>query len=372
MILERRLLRNLDFSLMIAVFLLCTLGFAAVYSATRSGTGQGMPADPLYYVKRQLTAFAIGVLLVGVILTMDYRFAQRAHLVLYWSCVGMLALVLVAGRRVSGAQSWFRLGPLALQPSELAKVLVILTLANHLSQAEDVSSRRGLALALLHVLPPMGLVLLQNDLGTALVFAGMTLGMLYVAGADTRHLLALVGLVAAASPAAFMFVLKDYQRARLVAFLNPHADATGTGYNVIQSIIAIGSGRFFGKGLLKGTQAQLNFLPAHHTDFIFSVIGEELGFVGAIIVLALYAFVLWRCLQVAASAKDSFGRLVAAGVASMLLFHVLVNVGMTMGLMPVVGIPLPFLSYGGSSLLANLLAIGFVLDIHMRRQKILF
>ncbi|MEW5865472.1 MAG: rod shape-determining protein RodA [Bacillota bacterium] len=371
-ILERRLLRNLDYSLVLAVLAMCFIGFAVVFSATRGGIGQGSPPDALYFVKRQVTAFVIGTLLVGMILTMDYRLAERAHKVLYFVNVTMLVLVLVMGRRISGAQSWFRLGPLALQPSELAKVAVILTFARHLAEADDVASRRGLAMAFLHVAVPMVLVLLQNDLGTALVFCGITLGMLYVAGARGKDLLAIVGVGALASPALFFFVLKDYQRARLLAFLNPYADPTGTGYNVIQSTIAIGSGRFFGKGLFHGTQARLNFLPAHHTDFIFSVVGEELGFIGAIVVLTLYAFILWRCLQVAAIAKDAFGRLVATGVASMLLFHILVNIGMTMSLMPVTGIPLPFLSYGGSSLLANLIAIGFVLDIHMRRQKILF
>lgn len=372
MLLDRRLLRNLDYSLVFAVLALCLVGFVIVFSATRGGIGPGSPQDPLYFVKRQVVAFILGTLACAAILTTDYRLAERAHQVLYVGNVGMLALVLVMGHRISGAQSWFRLGPVALQPSELAKVALILTLAHHLSEAHDITTHRGLALAFLHAAVPAGLVLLQNDLGTALVFCGITFAMLYVAGARGKDLLAVVGAGALASPVVFFFLLKDYQRARLLAFLNPYADPTGTGYNVIQSTIAIGSGRFFGKGLFHGTQAQLNFLPAHHTDFIFSVIGEELGFIGAVAVLTLYGLVLWRCLHAAACAKDAFGRLVATGVAAMLLFHVLVNVGMTMSLMPVTGIPLPFLSYGGSSLMANLIAIGFVLDVYMRRQKILF
>jgi len=371
-LLEKRLLRNLDYALILAVLALCLVGFVIVFSATRGGIGSGSPQDPLYFVKKQVAAFALGVLLCAVILTTDYRLAQRAHRVLYLGNVGMLALVLAMGHRISGAQSWFRIGPVALQPSELAKVALILTLANHLSEARDIATPRGLAFAFLHAAVPAALVLLQNDLGTALVFCGITFAMVYVAGARGKDLLAVVGAGAVASPLVFFFLLKGYQRARLLAFLNPYKDPTGTGYNVIQSTIAIGSGRFFGKGLFHGTQAQLNFLPAHHTDFIFSVIGEELGFVGAIAVLALYGIVLWRCLNAAACAKDAFGQLVATGVAAMLLFHVLVNVGMTVSLMPVTGIPLPFLSYGGSALLANLIAIGLVLDIHMRRQKILF
>jgi rod shape determining protein RodA len=370
--LDRRLLRNLDYSLILAVLTLCVIGFAIVFSATRGGIGPGSPQDPLYFVKRQVAAFGLGTLACVAVLTTDYRLAGRAHRALYAANVGLLSLVLVMGHRISGAQSWFRIGPVALQPSELAKVALILTLARHLCEAHDLATNRGVALALLHAAVPAGLVLLQNDLGTALVFCGITFAMLYVAGAPTRTLLAVAGAGALASPVVFFFLLKDYQRARLLAFLNPYADPTGTGYNVIQSTIAIGSGRFFGKGLFRGTQAHLNFLPAHHTDFIFSVIGEEFGFIGAVVVLALFGFVLWRCLHAAALAKDAFGRLVATGVAAMILFHVLVNVGMTMSLMPVTGIPLPFLSYGGSSLMANLIAIGFVLDVYMRRQKILF
>ncbi|HHY46664.1 MAG TPA: rod shape-determining protein RodA, partial [Firmicutes bacterium] len=177
---------------------------------------------------------------------------------------------------------------------------------------------------------------------------------------------------ALASPVVYFFCLKDYQRARLLIFLNPYRDPLGEGYNVIQSTIAVGSGKLFGKGLVHGTQGQLNFLPAHHTDFIFSVVGEELGFIGAIAVLMAFFFIVSRCIAAAQQAKDVYGRLVASGVASMLLFHILVNVGMTMSAMPVTGIPLPFISYGGSSLMANLAAIGLVLNIHMRRQRILF
>ncbi|MGE5574248.1 MAG: rod shape-determining protein RodA [Bacteroidota bacterium] len=372
MLLDRRLLRNLDHSLVFGVLALCLVGFAIVFSATRGGIAPGSSQDPLYFLKRQVAAFVLGSLGCVAILTMDYRLAEKAHRVLYVGNICLLALVLVVGHRISGAQSWFRLGPVAVQPSELAKVALILTLAHHLAEAEDVTTHRGLVLAFAHAAIPAALVLLQNDLGTALVFGGITFAMLYVAGAKAKDLLAVLAAGTLASPVVFFFLLKDYQRARLLAFLNPYADPTGTGYNVIQSTIAIGSGRFFGKGLFHGTQAQLNFLPAHHTDFIFSVIGEELGFIGAVAVLALYGLVLWRCVRTAACAKDAFGRLVATGVAAMLLFHVLVNVGMTMSLMPVTGIPLPFLSYGGSSLMANLIAVGFVLDIYMRRQKILF
>ena len=371
MILERRLLRNLDFLLITAVLVMCSIGLAVVYSATYRGVGHGQPDDPFAYFKRQLVAFLVGIACIAAILTMDYNLARRAHHLLYWGNIAILALVLLMGRRVSGAERWLKIGPLVLQPSELAKIAVILTLSNYLADA-DTNSRRDLIIAFIHVALPTGLVLLQNDLGTAIVFVGITMSMLFVAGMRLKDLMAIVAIGALASPLVFFLGLKDYQRARILTFINPYADPTGTGYNVIQSTIAIGSGGFFGKGLFKSTQVRLNFLPAHHTDFIFSVIGEELGFLGGVAVLALYAVILWRCLRAASSAKDSFGQLVAAGVASMILIHVVINIGMTMSLMPVTGIPLPFLSYGGSSLMANLVAIGFVLNINMRRQKILF
>ncbi|HXL04492.1 MAG TPA: rod shape-determining protein RodA [Bacillota bacterium] len=371
MILDRRLLRNLDFPLITAVLVMCGIGFVVVYSATHGGVGHGQPKDSFAYLKRQLVAFLVGVACIIIILTIDYNLVRRAHHFLYWGNIAILLLVLLVGKRVSGAERWLKIGPLVVQPSEMAKIVVILTLSNYLADA-DMNSRRDLIIAFLHVGLPTGLVLLQNDLGTAIVFAGITIAILFVAGMRPKDLLAILAIGALASPIVFFLGLKDYQRARILTFINPYADPTGTGYNVIQSTIAIGSGGFFGKGLFKSTQVRLNFLPAHHTDFIFSVIGEELGFLGGVAVLALYAVILWRCLRAASSAKDSFGQLVAAGVASMILIHVVINIGMTMSLMPVTGIPLPFLSYGGSSLMANLVAIGFVLNINMRRQKILF
>ena len=371
MIVDRRLIRNLDFPLIIAVLIMCGIGLVFVYSATHGGVGHGQPIDPFSFVKRQLAAFFVGIACVMVILTIDYNLVRRAHYFLYWGTIALLVLVLVFGRRVSGAERWLKIGPAVVQPSEMAKIAVILTLSNRLADA-DMNSRYDLIIAFLHVALPTGLVLLQNDLGTAIVFVGITIAMLFVAGMRPRDLLAIIAIGALASPVVFFLGLKDYQRARILTFINPYADPTGTGYNVIQSTIAIGSGGFFGKGLFRSTQVRLNFLPAHHTDFIFSVIGEELGFLGGVAVLAVYAVILWRCLQTAAVAKDTFGQLVAAGVASMILIHVLINVGMTMSLMPVTGIPLPFVSYGGSSLVANLIAIGFVLNINMRRHKILF
>ena len=369
--LDKRLLRNLDFFLISIVLIICAIGLTVVYSATCGGAGRGRPDDPFAYFKRQLAAFIVGTACIVLVLTIDYNLIRRIHLLFYWGNIAMLALVLVVGKRISGAERWIRFGSFALQPSEPAKIAVILTLANFLADA-DMDSRRDLIFAMAYVALPTGLVLLENDLGTAIVFVCITIGMLFVAGMRLRDLTFMLGFGALISPLVFFFGLKEYQRARILTFINPYADPTGTGYNVIQSTIAIGSGGFFGKGLFQSTQVRLNFLPAHHTDFIFSVIGEELGFLGGIAVLIIYTLILWRCLAAASTAKDPFGQLIASGIASMLLIHILINIGMTMSLMPVTGIPLPFLSYGGSSLMANLIAIGLVLNINMRRHKILF
>lgn len=218
---------------------------------------------------------------------------------------------------------------------------------------------------------PFLLVMKQPDLGTALVFMAIFFGMIFAAGVNLRLLMIIFGAGVACMPI-FWHFLKDYQKMRIMVFMDPNVDPLGSGYHIIQSKIAIGSGMLFGKGLFGGTQSQLNFLPENHTDFIFAVIGEELGFVGATFVLILYSIMLYRGSKVANEARDNFGVLLAVGITSMLTFHVLVNVGMTAGIMPVTGIPLPLMSYGVSSLTTNLVAVGILLNIYMRRQKIMF
>lgn len=370
--LEERLLRNLDYALIIAVVVAILFGLVAVFTATyESASADG--GDGLGYVKRQLVAIALGLVGSLVILSIDYRQLDRLAALLYVGSLAFLASVFVLGVSRSGAQAWLRLGPLSIQPSEYAKIGVAMALASHLSRKDDLSTLASLVPSFLLVGIPMGIVVLQNDLGTALVFGPMLFAMLYVAGARTEHLLGILFVVGAVVvPVGFQFFLKEYQRQRLLIFLNPYSDPTGNGYNVIQSMIAIGSGKLFGKGLLNGTQGQLNFLPEHHTDFIFSVIAEELGFIGAFALLAVLGFILWRGYRIAASAKDRYGMLLAVGITSMMAFHILVNVGMAMGVMPVTGIPLPFVSYGGSSIMAYMFGIALLLNVYMRRQSMLF
>jgi rod shape determining protein RodA len=376
--LSRRVRRNLDWVLIAAAMGIACFGLVAIASATRSAAG--IP-DPLYYVKKQLLWLGLGLGEVVVILLIDYlSFARLARLI-YFGNLCLLGAVLVAGFSALGAQRWISIGPFELQPSEFAKIAIIITLASMLRGRDGkLGSWIGLAPPLLHVALPMLLILRQPDLGTSLVFLAVLFGQLYVAGAPTRKLaMALTSGLGAAAAAVFLHLrygfpipLKEYQLKRLLVFLDPQADPLRAGYHVIQSTIAIGSGRLLGKGLFAGTQSQLNFLPEQRTDFIFSVVGEELGFVGAVALLALYLVLIWRGIRVITQAKDAFGALVAAGVTTMFTFHVLVNVGMAAGIMPVTGIPLPLVSYGGSSMLASWMGIGLLLNVHLRRHKILF
>ncbi len=373
---ERRQLRYLDPVLFLVTLALVICGLVVIYSATRSLPG--VP-HPHYYVQRQAQWAVLGLLAGIAVLGYDYRALQKWTYVLYIGTVAVLAAVMVLGFSAAGAERWLALGPVRLQPSEFAKVSIILTLAAYLDRKQDLSRLSSLIGPLLHVAPPMVLIALQPDIGTALVFAAITLGMLYFAGAQPKHLflliLAGVGAIVLAgylTLQGYVPLLKDYQVRRLAVFLDPYADPTGDGWNVIQSMIAIGSGGFFGKGLFGGSQTQLNFVPARHTDFIFSVIGEEFGFLGATFILFLFALLIWRLLRVTVLAKDRYGMLIAGGITSMFFFHILVNVGMTLGVMPITGITLPFLSQGGSSLMANLICIGIASNIVMRRRKIHF
>lgn len=369
--LDRRLLKNLDHGFLLSVSVLLAVGLVAVFSATQAKAVE-TSGDPYGFLIRQSLSAVIGLAVLFLMLNFDYRYLEKLARPFYFLNLGLLALLLVMGHVAKGAQSWFRVGGFSFEPAEVAKIAIVLTLAQHLEKREDLHRWTGVASAFLHAGVPILLILAQPDLGTALVFLAILFVMLYVAGANPRHLLTIILIGAVLAVPAYRWVLKPYQQARLMMFLNPYADPTGNGYNVIQSMIAVGSGRLFGKGLFGGTQTQLNFVPEHHTDFIFSVIGESSGFLGSALVLFLYYYLFRRGLAAVAEAKDRFGSLLAAGVVAMLLAHVLINVGMNLGVMPVTGIPLPFLSYGGSALIADLMGIGLIANVYMRRQKILF
>lgn len=295
----------------------------------------------------------------------DYDYLGKLDKVLYFLSLVLLLLVVFIGREAMGAQRWLQIGPITFQPSEFAKFVIIITLSKLLAKQTKITWP-VIINAMIHVGVPLVLILIQPDLGTALVFLAIFFVLLYLAGAKPYILAGLAGLGMAILP----FILKEYQKQRFLVFLNPEKDPHGSGWNIIQSKIAVGSGGLFGKGLFSGTQVQLNFVPEHSTDFIFTVMGEELGFIGCVIFLLLVGFLFWRIINVIYSVDDKFGKYMATGILIVLSFHIFINVGMTMGIMPVTGIPLPFISSGGSSLIMNMMAIGLILNIYSRRKFI--
>jgi rod shape determining protein RodA len=366
---DRRIFRNFDFLLLFTAGAIMMVSLIVISSATLvNPTG-----DPNYFVKRQAVRFAIGLVVMLVVVSIDYTQFYRFSSYLYVFNLGLLLAVFFVGREGGGAQRWIDLKVFDLQPSEFAKVIIIISLARHLVSREgNFDSIFSIIPSFMHVALPMALIFLQPDLGTSLVFIAILYGMLFIAGARVRHLLlyAVVG-IGVGFPILWS-KLKLYQKMRLTVFINPESDPLVYGYQLIQSMIAIGSGGLRGKGLFEGTQSQLEFLPAQHTDFIFSVLAEEMGFIGGVVLLLLFLLLIYRVIRTASLARDTFGALICIGVASMLTFQVLVNIGMTISIMPVTGLPLPFMSYGGSQVLANLIALGLVLNIGMRRHKLMF
>jgi len=366
---ERRPLRHLDPILLLSVLALGMVGLVTIYSATHASL-VAQRIDPGFYLKKQLTFVTLGVVVILVAASFDYRFVKVYAGIIYVASLALLVLVRTPlGTTVRGSQRWFQLFGFQLAPSELAKLALVAMLAAFLSQlrSSDLSLQALYRATAIAAVPGL-LVFLQPDLGTSIVLVAILVGILVVAGARARHLgvLALTAIVLIFG-ALQLGLVKDYQIARLTAFFDPQNDPQRSDYNRTQAEIAIGSGGLLGRGYLRGTQTNLDFVPEQHTDFIFTVIGEEFGFVGAIFVLMLFALLIWRAVRIALLAKDPFGTYLAAGIASMLAIQVFVNVGMTLGIMPITGIPLPFVSYGGSSLLTNCAAVGLLLDVHMRR-----
>lgn len=375
----KRFLRSLDYTLLAVAALIIVYGLIAISSATHVTNPTG--GDPYSFMKKQIIWAVLGFAVAFFFMGWRYEELPRYTTALYIINLALLTAVLFMGHTALGAQRWIKLGPFLLQPSEFAKFIIILALANFLVRREGKLDRlRDLIPVFLYTGLPLLLILQQPDLGTSLVLVAIMFGMLYMAGARTTLLLTLAssglifvcGWIWAHLNYGVWIPLKEYQLVRLTIFLNPWQDWQGAGYHMIQSQIALGSGGLLGRGLYCGTQNQLNFLPEQHTDFIFSVVGEELGFIGAGTLLILYFLLLYRGIRIATAAKDSFGRLVATGIVTMLMFHILVNIGMNTGIMPVTGIPLPLFSYGGSAMVTNLAAIGLLENIYARRQKILF
>lgn len=365
----RRYIRNLDWILILTVFLLTGVGLVLIASATHT---EALRTGVNYFVQRQGLFLTVDVLLVILLLRLDYHVLKQVALPLYVITLILLLGVMFFGHSTMGAQRWIRLGPVIFQPSEFSKVFIIVCLAAFLDkQAGSLEHWKEYLPAGLFLLAPFVLVLRQPDLGTALVFGAIGFSMFWVCGFKIRWIAWMTGVLICLSPLIWHF-LHEYQRNRIRVFLNPELDPFGAGYHVIQSKIAIGSGLLLGKGWMQGTQSQLNFLPENHTDFIFAVAGEEFGFIGAVVILLLYLILIWRGLTIALNAEDRFGMLLATGITGMYLFHVLVNIGMTAGIMPVTGVPLPFLSYGVSSLTTNMLLAGLLLNINLRKTRLQF
>ena len=373
-------LKFIDKPFLISLVLIIGFGLVVLSSAS-----QGISGDPYFYVKKQVLFLGVGLIAALLVLRYDYSHLRRYGIILYGLSVFLLIAVLVVGEEVRGTTGWISLGPLpAVQPAEFTKIMLAISFADFLNKRKGMLNTLGEILpCIVYMGVPFVLILMQPDLGTALVYIAMTVVMMFVAGANPRILGGLIAL-GAGFIGLMLFMhfqygmwlpLEDYQIKRLTVFLNPYEDGKGgrgAGWNTIQSLIAIGSGGLTGLGLFNGTQVQLNFLPEHHTDFIYAVIGEEMGFIGAAGVILLYTILLLRAIYISFHAKDLFGTLIVTGITAMWMFHIFENIGMSIGIMPITGIPLPFLSYGGSSMITNLIAAGLVLSVNVRGRKIVF
>jgi len=357
--------KDFDWALFGAAFLLCTIGLTEIYSATKNING-----DIAFY--KQLAFVLAGIVIMFVIASVDYHTITEHIPWLYLGSIAVLIYTPLAARRIAGAKSWIDLGPVSVQPSEFVKMVAVVAVARYLSDLhiDRYLSLKQIVRACVICGIPMGLILLQPDMGTALSYLPILAVGLFLRGVRPVALVSVILIVVLALPVGWFFLqgfLKEHQKQRILTFVYPERDPKGKGYQVVQSKIAIGSGGFLGKGLFKGSQNQLGFLPAQHTDFIFSVVGEELGFLGVMTTLGLLAFVLFRSLYNAQTARDSLGFFIILGVVGIYFFHMVVNVAMVIGFFPVVGIPLPFLSYGGSSILTAFVGLGLVISVRRRR-----
>jgi rod shape determining protein RodA len=362
-----RFIKNFDWIIFVAAILLLVFSVATIYSTTFDLTNRGSEAF-------QQAMFAIlGIIFLIIFANIDYRIFKNFSGVLYIITIIMLISVEFIGTTQYGATRWINIGFFQFQPSELAKVFMILILAKFFSEnVSEMSDPRTILKSMVYVGIPTVLVAMQPDLGTALVFLIIWGSMFLVSNAKKIYLFVLATAAAILSPIVYKFFLQDYQRERILTFLNPAADPMNTGWNVNQAIIAIGSGQFWGRGLGHGPQSQLNFVPFKHTDFVFAAIAEEMGFVGALAVILLFAVILYRSIWIAKVSRDYFGMYVATGIFALLFFHVFINIGMNLGIMPVTGIPLPLVSNGGTSVVIMMISLGMLESIIIRYRKLDF
>jgi rod shape determining protein RodA len=360
--------RAFDLQLSTYAVLLVAVGLVMAYTnSVEDGT---VPLEAGTTFSRGLMWAAIASVVFLLATAFDYRWLKTLAWPIYALQLGLLVLTLLIGDGVGGSARWVEIGPLTFQFSEIAKILMIVVLANYLtSRSRSLDSLGSILGACILVGPPLALVMLQPDLGTSLVFAAILAGMLWMSGASLRWLAVLGAGVVAMVPIAWTYILRDYQKERLSSFLDTNPDVQGAGYQLYQAQIAVGSGGLAGKGLTNGTQTQGDFLPVQTTDFVFATLAEELGFVGGVVLFLLFVLLLWRVLVAGWRSKDAFGTLFAAGVASMILFQLVVNVGMVLGVMPITGIPLPFVTHGGASLVSLAAGLGILQSINIRQTR---
>jgi rod shape determining protein RodA len=367
---DRRVIQNFDWLTLGVTLLICLIGIMTIYSATRP---LGPEEHSLFYVK-QATWLILGLIVLFFIVSFDYIWIGRFSLILYLTGILLLIAVFFLGRTGMGAQRWLSLGPISFQPSEFFKLVYLIMLTQYLSTFKgQIDAASLMRIFFFITFFPFILLVKQPDLGTALIILTIFIALIIAKGLYRKVaiLFVIIGLISLPFLGnIFWEGLKDYQKSRLVAFIDPEVDPAGIGYHLNQSKITVGSGKFFGKGYMHGTQGPFRFLPEKHTDFIFAVFAEEWGFMGSLLLLFLYLVLTLRGLDTARKARDDFGRFLALGITFMFLTYLFINIGMTLGLTPVVGIPLPFMSYGGTALLSNLVAAGILINIRTRRFKL--
>ncbi len=361
---DRRLAQNYDWGLLILTLALGGFGLLTLYSAVTSGTGGGNTG--IFY--RQIIWYGIGLGVMIICFLFNYKLLEQWAYFIYGGCVGLLVCVLWFGRAGGGSRRWLAVGPVSIQPSELVKIAVIIVLARYFAKLVNTRgfTLRELVQPMLLTIIPFALIARQPDLGTAMIVVLIALSMTVFVKIEPRSLVYLIAGCSGLMIAGW-FYLKDYQKQRILTFLNPERDPLGAGYHIIQSKIAVGSGMLSGKGFLKGTQNALAFLPEQHTDFIFSVLAEEWGLMGAGLLLLLFLMLILWGLNIAQGCRDPFGTILSVGITAMISWQVVINIGMVMGLLPVVGVTLPFISYGGSSIMTIMIGIGLLMNVSMRR-----
>jgi rod shape determining protein RodA len=360
---DRRIFQNFDWTLVVLVLSICGIGILNIYSA---GYAAGERQFPFYL--KQIQWIILGLIIMMVIFFIDYRLIIKGAYVIYGISVALLVLVYIYGYTMRGSQRWLTLGGFVFQPSELMKLTIIIALARYFDDHKSNESYKlkELFIPFLIVIGPFLLILKQPDLGTALIIMLIFVSIIFFIGVNWKSFFIALAGGLVFIPIGWLF-LKDYQKERLITFFNPEKDPLGTGYHIIQSMIAVGSGGFLGKGFLNGSQTQLKFLPEQQTDFVFSVFAEEWGFIGGMVLISMFiSLILWG-LKIALHARDLIGTIIAVGITALISWEVIINIGMVLGILPVVGIPLPFLSYGGSAMVALMAAMGLLMNINVRK-----